>query len=406
MRPETFADRIKYYIPPELRGIPSGLYAGGKLINKMFNPVEILRDAGGKSQQFFDSRGKDIQAGIGALADTALLGAGPVALRIGQAGKEPAKMGLKYLQELFYPLGAPSDVASQAVKISDPSKRSFLKTAGAAGILSVIPAIKGLDEVLPTTKTTKAVKASPKVVKDLKELFSSTAKWKKSWDDYEKSEELIGSEGVKIGKKIIPVLDDIDDISKEQIAVDFGNELKQQAGILFKKTNKEGRIIVDRYGTSSNRVFNEAEKQALKEGLSQTSDKDLIQLSEHLLTEDGFLHPDFLKAYLRELDIRKPKVTKEMNLKDPSHSLPPDLLTSSGKPLTPEDLLEGFDNHYALEDLPQNEKLRMQISKVLEPYIERATRTAAENVAQKKGYPDNIFIADKMFDLQKKKGPQ
>ena len=37
MRPETFADRIKYYIPPELRGIPSGLYAGGKLINKMFN---------------------------------------------------------------------------------------------------------------------------------------------------------------------------------------------------------------------------------------------------------------------------------------------------------------------------------------------------------------------------------
>jgi len=48
----------------------------------------------------------------------------------------------------------------------------------------------------------------------------------------------------------------------------------------------------------------------------------------------------------------------------------------------------------------------MEISKVLEPYIERATRTAAENVAQKKGYPDNIFIADKMFDLQKKKGPQ
>ena len=294
MEEETFADRVKYYIPPELRGIPQGLAA----VNKMFNPVEILRDAGGKSRQFFDSGGKDIQAGIGALTDTALLGAGPVALRIGQAGREPAKMGLKYLQELFYPLGAPDDVAKQAVKIADPSKRDFMKKAGAVGILSAVPAVRGIEEILPVTKTAKAVKASPAVVGGIKEALSLMKKYDNKMAESISEEVKWLESGEKLSKNLQGELEDE--------AMELLFEMRGTVDTVFRKLNDKGKPITDKQGNSFNKVLDASEKQAVKEMFENMSRLELKFVADELADNDGFLHPDVLDNFLKQINT-KPK---------------------------------------------------------------------------------------------------
>jgi len=310
MAEETFADRVKYYIPPELRGIPQGLAA----VNKMFNPVEILRDAGGKSRQFFDSGGKDIQAGIGALTDTALLSAGPVALRIGQAGREPAKMGLKYLQELFYPLGAPDDVAQQAVKIADPSKRDFMKKAGAVGILSAVPAVRGIEEILPVTKTAKAVKASPAVVGGIKEALSLMKKYDNKMAESISEEVKWLESGEKLSKNLQGELEDE--------AMELLFEMRGTVDTVFRKLNDKGKPITDKQGNSFNKVLDASEKQAVKEMFENMSRLELkfvadeladnmsrLELkfvADELADNDGFLHPDVLDNFLKQINT-KPK---------------------------------------------------------------------------------------------------
>ena len=294
MEEETFADRVKYYIPPELRGIPQGLAA----VNKMFNPVEILRDAGGKSRQFFDSGGKDIQAGIGALTDTALLGAGPVALRIGQAGREPAKMGLKYLQELFYPLGAPDDVAQQAVKIADPSKRDFMKKAGAVGILSAVPAVRGIEEILPVTKTAKAVKASPAVVGGIKEALSLMKKYDNKMAESISEEVKWLESGEKLSKNLQGELEDE--------AMELLFEMRGTVDTVFRKLNDKGKPITDKQGNSFNKVLDASEKQAVKEMFENMSRLELKFVADELADNDGFLHPDVLDNFLKQINT-KPK---------------------------------------------------------------------------------------------------
>ena len=294
MAEETFADRVKYYIPPELRGIPQGLAA----VNKMFNPVEILRDAGGKSRQFFDSGGKDIQAGIGALTDTALLGAGPVALRIGQAGREPAKMGLKYLQELFYPLGAPDDVAQQAVKIADPSKRDFMKKAGAVGILSAVPAVRGIEEILPVTKTAKAVKASPAVVGGIKEALSLMKKYDNKMAESISEEVKWLESGEKLSKNLQGELEDE--------AMELLFEMRGTVDTVFRKLNDKGKPITDKQGNSFNKVLDASEKQAVKEMFENMSRLELKFVADELADNNGFLHPDVLDNFLKQINT-KPK---------------------------------------------------------------------------------------------------
>ena len=294
MAEETFADRVKYYIPPELRGIPQGLAA----VNKMFNPVEILRDAGGKSRQFFDSGGKDIQAGIGALTDTALLGAGPVALRIGQAGREPAKMGLKYLQELFYPLGAPDDVAQQAVKIADPSKRDFMKKAGAVGILSAVPAVRGIEEILPVTKTAKAVKASPAVVGGIKEALSLMKKYDNKMAESISEEVKWLESGEKLSKNLQGELEDE--------AMELLFEMRGTVDTVFRKLNDKGKPIQDKKGNSFNKVLDASEKQAVKEMFENMSRLELKFVADELADNNGFLHPDVLDNFLKQINT-KPK---------------------------------------------------------------------------------------------------
>ena len=294
MEEETFADRVKYYIPPELRGIPQGLAA----VNKMFNPVEILRDAGGKSRQFFDSGGKDIQAGIGALTDTALLGAGPVALRIGQAGREPAKMGLKYLQELFYPLGAPDDVAQQAVKIADPSKRDFMKKAGAVGILSAVPAVRGIQEIMPVTKTAKAIKSSPKIVGGVKEVLSIMKKYEN------KIKEEIDLEN-KFGADVDINPSAVSDSTRLGEEADYlMTEMRFEMDSTFKKTDADGIPIEDKKGNTFNKVLDASEKQAVKEMFENMSDVELGRIADDLVEDDSFLHPDVLDNFLEQVTTR------------------------------------------------------------------------------------------------------
>ena len=95
------------------RGVYDALPKSLEEANEMFNPVEILQDAGSKSRRFVESGGRDYQAGIGALTDTATLGVGPAAYGVASLFRTPLKKGAdfatKAFQEAFLPLGASDD---------------------------------------------------------------------------------------------------------------------------------------------------------------------------------------------------------------------------------------------------------------------------------------------------------
>ena len=95
------------------RGVYGALPKSLEEANQMFNPLELLREAGGKSRRFFESGGRDRQAGIEALIDTATLGIGPASVGLASLFKTPVKKGTDFaqdaIQEAFNPLGASDD---------------------------------------------------------------------------------------------------------------------------------------------------------------------------------------------------------------------------------------------------------------------------------------------------------
>ena len=343
MDEQTVANRIKSYIPPELRGIPQALretvtpYIPPELrpyslaakqagdLAVMMNPITMAREMTGKSGQFFDSGGKDYQAGLGALLDTALLSAGPIAGRIAYGAKEPMKAGLRYMQDLFYPLGASDEVAEQAVKIADPSKRDFMKKAGTAGILSVVPAVRGIEEIVPTAKTVegataaKAVKASPKMVKKFTEVLSAIKKSDKSFDELEELGKILELEKQDVYRinSNIPfsvsaarrAYDDADTVAMDNLF-----ESQGMADDLFKVTKLERdpyskevyrRTVQDEQGNDIFRVLDASEKQAVKEMFENMSGKDLLGIAYKFTgnVHDEFLHPDVLDNFLKQISI-------------------------------------------------------------------------------------------------------
>jgi len=373
MDEQTVANRIKSYIPPELRGIPQALrktvtpYIPPELrpyslaakqagdLAVMMNPITMAREMTGKSGQFFDSGGKDYQAGLGALLDTALLSAGPIAGRIAYGAKEPMKAGLRYMQDLFYPLGASDEVAEQAVKIADPSKRDFMKKAGTAGILSVVPAVRGIEEIMPTAKTIEGAtvaKASPKIIKGFDELLSGM----KKYDSILKEESELDS---KFGADI-----DINPsaISESTRLYDDGIETlfdyQGQAALIFQKSKKtppdvswpDRDFIRDKQGNKLNKVLNASEKQAVKEMFENMSDTELGRVADELVDEETFIHPDALDNFLKQVEIRK--------LGDPDTFLDSERV-SSWMISEPDTILQQIkQNPYVLADTPMGRDAR------------------------------------------------
>ena len=134
------------------RGVYDALPKSFAEANKMFNPVEVLQEASGKSRRFFESGGKDRQAGIDALIDTAMLGVGPAAYGVASLLRTPAKKSVDYatkaFQELFNPLGASDDrVVETGTK--GMTRRDFLGGTGAGVILAGTPILKEVGELLP-----------------------------------------------------------------------------------------------------------------------------------------------------------------------------------------------------------------------------------------------------------------
>ena len=134
------------------RGVYDALPKSFAEANKMFNPVEVLQEASGKSRRFFESGGKDRQAGIEALIDTAMLGVGPAAYGVASLLRTPAKKSVDYatkaFQELFNPLGASDDrVVETGTK--GMTRRDFLGGTGAGVILAGAPILKEVGELLP-----------------------------------------------------------------------------------------------------------------------------------------------------------------------------------------------------------------------------------------------------------------
>jgi hypothetical protein len=141
------------------RGVYGALPKSLEEANQMFNPVEVLQEASGKSRRFFESGGKDRQAGIDALIDTAMLGVGPAAYGVASLLRTPAKKSVDYatkaFQELFNPLGASDDRVVDTGK-KGMTRRDFLGGTGAAMALAGAPILKEAGDLLPTGKIAKA----------------------------------------------------------------------------------------------------------------------------------------------------------------------------------------------------------------------------------------------------------
>ncbi len=108
------------------RGVYGALPKSLEEANEMFNPVEILQDAGSKSKRFVESGGRDTQAGVEALVDTATLGVGPAAYGVASLFRTPLKKGSEFatkaIQEAFLPLGASDDL-----KKFDPTETVYFR---------------------------------------------------------------------------------------------------------------------------------------------------------------------------------------------------------------------------------------------------------------------------------------
>lgn len=161
------------------RGVYDALPRNLEEANQMFNPIELLREAGGKSARFFESGGRDYQAGIEALIDTLMLGAGPASVGLASLYKTPLKKGTDFatdaLQEAFNPMGASDDTVKKGSKVAvdtgtkGMTRRGFLGGTGAAMALAGAPILREAGDLLPTSRVIKATTPT------FKELFTSAA---------------------------------------------------------------------------------------------------------------------------------------------------------------------------------------------------------------------------------------
>ena len=255
------------------RGVYDALPKSFDEANKMFNPVEVLQEASGKSRRFFESGGRDRQAGIEALIDTAMLGVGPAAYGVASLLRTPAKKSVDYatkaFQELFNPLGASDDKAVET-GTKGMTRRDFLGGTGAAVTLAGAPILKEVGDLLPSGKIAKAtpvkslLEASDFLFKQLEELGTQIKKERNI--DFDRFGQVGGvrSEGGKVssGDGSIKNFDDLFKLTEDS------SKVKMLEGEQLDAAKK------------MNALLSEFTEGLTKKDLMALSDADLIALNK------------------------------------------------------------------------------------------------------------------------------
>ena len=274
------------------RGVYNALPRSLEEANQMFNPIEVLREAGGKSARFFESGGRDRQAGIGALIDTLMLGAGPASVGLASLFRTPIKKGTDFatdaLQEAFNPLGASDDrVVDTGPK--GMTRRDFLGGTGAAVALAGAPILREAGDLLPTGKIAKAstkellgsAKALNDSLKNIKEQLNilKNAQLKKtekplSEDDFLRT--TFDQDGRPLGKET-DVTSEGFQISPDDMLIDLDeifSQFKDTPEMLKLKAQREE--ILKKY----NDFLTSFKEGLTKEKLMQLSDQELSDLNK------------------------------------------------------------------------------------------------------------------------------
>jgi len=274
------------------RGVYNALPRSLEEANQMFNPIEVLREAGGKSARFFESGGRDRQAGIGALIDTLMLGAGPASVGLASLFRTPIKKGTDFatdaLQEAFNPLGASDDrVVDTGSK--GMTRRDFLGGTGAAVALAGAPILREAGDLLPTGKIAKAstkellgsAKALNDSLKNIKEQLNilKNAQLKKtekplSEDDFLRT--TFDQDGRPLGKET-DVTSEGFQISPDDMLIDLDeifSQFKDTPEMLKLKAQREE--ILKKY----NDFLTSFKEGLTKEKLMQLSDQELSDLNK------------------------------------------------------------------------------------------------------------------------------
>ena len=274
------------------RGVYGALPKSFEEANQMFNPIEVLQEAGGKSARFFESGGRDRQAGIGALIDTLMLGAGPASVGLASLFRTPIKKGTDFatdaLQEAFNPLGASDDrVVDTGPK--GMTRRDFLGGTGAAVALAGAPILREAGDLLPTGKIAKAstkellgsAKALNDSLKNIKEQLNilKNAQLKKtekplSEDDFLRT--TFDQDGRPLGKET-DVTSEGFQISPDDMLIDLDeifSQFKDTPEMLKLKAQREE--ILKKY----NDFLTSFKEGLTKEKLMQLSDQELSDLNK------------------------------------------------------------------------------------------------------------------------------
>ena len=274
------------------RGVYGALPKSFEEANQMFNPIEVLREAGGKSARFFESGGRDRQAGIGALIDTLMLGAGPASVGLASLFRTPIKKGTDFatdaLQEAFNPLGASDDRVVDTGK-KGMTRRDFLGGTGAAVALAGAPILREAGDLLPTGKIAKAstkellgsAKALNDSLKNIKEQLNilKNAQLKKtekplSEDDFLRT--TFDQDGRPLGKET-DVTSEGFQISPDDMLIDLDeifSQFKDTPEMLKLKAQREE--ILKKY----NDFLTSFKEGLTKEKLMQLSDQELSDLNK------------------------------------------------------------------------------------------------------------------------------
>ena len=149
---KSATEGIVQFIPPGLRRLKPSL----DFVQSMF-PSTVLREAGGKTQRFFESGGKDYKSGIGALVDTASVGI-PLAF-FGKLAQRETPKAIEGVTDFFM---APSvKTVDGAI---DTSKRAFITKAPLAVAATALAAQtgKGIVDLVPPVPAAKVAKAGAK----------------------------------------------------------------------------------------------------------------------------------------------------------------------------------------------------------------------------------------------------
>lgn len=240
-----------------LRGVYGALPKSLEEANEMFNPVEILQDAGSKSRRFVESGGKDTKAGIEALIDTLTLGVGPASYGVASLFRTPAKKSVDYatkaFQELFNPLGASDDrVVETGTK--GMTRRDFLGGTGATVALAGAPILKEVGDLLPEKGVVKtSADLFRQSLKNSNAAFSRIIQLK---DAIKKADDDI------IKRSLADPLDELFDLRPKP---DFVKKLEESQDVAVEVLNKN---------------LSEFVKDLTREKLLKLSDEELIILNK------------------------------------------------------------------------------------------------------------------------------